>query len=175
MFNMIAHAVGSEFEEGIRGRNGSQNGYELCCVQWYSYPWSYIIRPQNKEDAEAIAEFMEKSAANGNIGYSNTIERNSYFNLLLENEFDPENITTLCACDCSSLVYCATYNVTRKVFVSNDDHTGQCPLVRHFEYYLTETCGGFDILTDEKYVTSSDHLERGDILVALGHHIAVWI
>lgn len=179
MFGMLAHATTSEYSSGSKGEHGSQNGIELCCSQWYSYPWLYVLRSKNSDDAEKIAAFMEKAVANGNIGYANTSnpdkdKRNTLFYEVLENGFKPENVNKLCSCDCSSLTYCALYNVTRKAFVSNDSWTGMSPMTRHLEYYLLTTCGGFEKLTGDAYISSSDHLKRGDILIADGH-TAVWV
>jgi hypothetical protein len=179
MFGMIAHALTSEYGTGAKGENGNQNGHELCCSQWYSFPWLFVIRPISASSAERIADFMEKAVANGNIGYANTNhfesgKRNGLFYELQNVDFKPEEIKNPCACDCSSLVYCAIYNVTRTKFISNDSWSGLCPMVRHMEYYLLTTCDGFEKVTDADINTNSALLMRGDILVA-DDHVAVWV
>lgn len=178
--NLVAQASYNEKGTATGGLQADQNGVELNARQWFSYPWDHIYRTENEEVCEKIADFMEKAVANGFIGYSQgTNERETLYNELNNNGYKVDEVNVNCSCDCSSLVYCAVYGATSIEFTTDADGNpfNYLPMVRHFEKYLLTDCAefGFEKLEGDEYISSRDNLKRGDILVALGHHIAVWI
>lgn len=203
--NLIAHATHNEFDTLILGKAGDQIGCELQARAWFSYPWDYIYRAKNIEDREKIANLVEKAVLNGFIGYdTNRNNRDTLFKNIYKNfppvdinkgseeleDMDPiyinitpvEEINTHCYTDCSSLGYCAIYQITGVPFrptldMKKESLVNICPKVIHYADYmqLDKVAALFDKLEGDEYISSSKNLLRGDILVALGHHIAIWI
>lgn len=185
--HLIAQATSNESGESLYGKHGDQRGFELNSRQWYSYPWDCVYRANTGGDRERIASFMEKAVVNGFIGYdTNKNKRDTLYDALLANGYKVDEINTNCATDCSALGFCAVYLVTgvpfptQQYYIDNPDDTEQsiakCPRVRHYEYYMESVCPDlFTKLEGASYTDSPDNLVRGDILVAWGNHIGIWI
>lgn len=176
--HLIAQANTNEILTGLYGNPGDQTGCELNSRKWYSYPWDHIYRAKNEEDREFIAKFMESAILNGFIGYDNNRnKRDTLFKLLMSNGYDITEVATPCYCDCSALGFCAIYPITGVSFSHPDPDVILCPKVRHYEEYmlLDGVVEHFDKLEGPEYTDSEENLLRGDILVALGHHIAIYI
>lgn len=182
---LIAQANANEVGETLYGAHGDQKGFELNARQWYSYPWDHIYRAKNEADREKIALFMERAVSNGFVGYdTNKNKRDTLFTALTSQNTSQEitidgmaELNENCSTDCSALGFCAVYAVTHIPFSHEDSDVNYCPRVRHYEPYMTQpnVTPFFEKLEGEEYTTSSANLLRGDILVALGHHIGVWI
>lgn len=173
--HLIAQATSNESGETLYGKHGDQRGYELNARQWYSYPWDCVYRANTEEDREKIASFMEKAVVNGFIGYdTNKDKRDTLYEILLTNGYKVDEINTNCATDCSALGFCAVYLVTQVPFSHADTDVDQCPRVRHYEEYMAAS-SKFEKLEGTAYTDSPDNLMRGDILVAWGNHIGIWI
>lgn len=180
--NLIAHATHNEDNDNIHGDPGCQSGFELQARRWYQRGWSHVYRAINPEDREKIAVFMEKAVGNGFLGYdTNRRNRDTLYQELLANGYRVEEIAKSVHCDCSSLVYCALYPVTGVEFVIDQEGVDEalvnlCPKVRHYEDYIENQCAGmFEKFSEDQHINSSDGLIRGDVMVALGAHVAVWI
>lgn len=177
---LMAHATEDETDGSYGGLSGNQTGFELHCRTWRDWPWTHVYRAVDPEVAEKIAFFMEKAVTNGFIGYdSNSNARDTLFKKLLTNGFKVDEVNDAVECDCSSLVYSALYPNTLRDFVLPDGDTSgakTCPKCRHYPVYMMETCAGmFTEYTTDEYLTSTDNLQRGDILLNPSLHIAVWI
>ena len=157
----IGHASSDENNAARGGAAGDQTGNEVKTQNWYnrSKGWSCVFRPKDSGVAEKIAKAMEQACANNNIGYDQNQRTTLYAKAKVVN-WDLSKITSKCECDCSSLI--AVCVNAANIPVSKDMYTGNQKAV------LTAT-GKFDVLTDSKYLTSSDHLKRGDILLGTGH------
>ena len=167
--HLIAHATANENREIYNGEYGDQCGFELSASRWWDFKWNRVYRPVSDEHKEMIADFMEKAVSNGYIGYdTNMTKRDTLYNNLVEIDFKVDQLNKLSLCDCSSLVYCAIYNVTRvpcdPVTESNELVS---PRIRHFEDYINKLDGVFEIIEYPEFMDSDVDLMRGDIIVSL--------
>lgn len=157
----IGNAVQDERGKSKGGKAGDQTGSEVRVQDWYnrSKKWSHVIRPLYPNEAEAIAKAMKQACDNKHIGYDQDQRTTLYFQARNYN-WDISKITTDCECDCSSLV--AVCCNAAGIQISKDMYTGN-------ELELLKATGRFEILTDDKYLTSDAYLRRGDILLGTGH------
>lgn len=159
----IGHASIDENQRANSGSAGDQTKKEVCTRSWYSKPWTSVIRPKDGNVAEKIATAMEQACANDNIGYDQ-YQRTTLYTQAKALNWDISKVTTKCECDCSSLV--AVCVNASGISVSKDIYTGN-------ELKALEATGGFTILTEAKYISRSDYLKRGDILLGKGHTAVV--
>lgn len=155
----IGHASIDENGKIAGGTAGDQTGKEVCTRDWYSKPWISVIRPNDSAVAEKIAVAMEQACANDKIGYDQN-QRTTLYNYAKAAGWDLSRITTACECDCSSLV--AVCVNAAGISVSKDIYTGN-------EQAALKATGKFTVLTGSDYVSKSNNLKRGDILLASGH------
>lgn len=160
---MIGHAGSNEWGTTHGGVPGDQTGTEVYIRTWYSRPWNLMFRPKDIKVAEKIAVAMEQACANDNIGY-NQNNRVSLYNAAKAKNWDLSKITTKVDTDCSALV--AVCCNAAGLNVSKDNWTG-------VQKQNLMNTGAFILYTDSKYLTQSDYLKRGDILLYEGHHTAV--
>ena len=146
-------------EPGDQGYKGKE---EVRISPYYAQndvgkAWSWILRARDPIMAENIAYNMELIVANNNVGYSQK-HRTDMYRSILANGGD---ITKARGdSDCSAGVCAATALAGGKV--SPNLATGG--MLKAFK-----ASGQFDVLTDAKYIQSSDYLRRGDILLRIGH------
>lgn len=145
------------------GKPGDNTGKEVVIGNWYNEGWNVVLRPKDSAVAEKIAAATEQACLNDAIGY-NQGNRTTLYKEAVQHDFKLNEIKNLCECDCSSLVSVCV-NAAR-VKVSKDIYTG------NMVNALLAT-GTFEKLTEQKYLSSSDYLQRGDILVHEGSHTAV--
>lgn len=94
-------------------------------------------------------------------------DRYTYWTLLVKANYDPSKIAKPCETDCSGGVIA---DVRAAGFLMN------IPALRNITSTYTKNmrsgfkAAGFIVLTDSKYLTSSDYLLRGDILLNDDHH-----
>ena len=159
----IGHASGDERGKASGGSAGDQTRKEVCTRNWYSKPWTSVIRPKDSSVAEKIAKAMEQACANDKIGYDQG-QRTTLYTKAKEAGWDLSKITSKCECDCSSLV--AVCVNAAGIALSKDIYTGN-------EKAALSGTGGFEVLTASKYTGSSSNLKRGDILLGNGHTAVV--
>ena len=155
----IGHASIDENRMAKGGSAGDQTQKEVCTRAWYNHPWTSVIRPKNDVIAEKIAKAMEQACANDKIGYDQS-QRTTLYTQAKENNWDLSKISSVCECDCSSLV--AVCVNAAGISVSKDIYTGN-------QQSALKSTRKFDIYTDAKYIGNSDYLKRGDILLGSGH------
>lgn len=163
----IGHASIDENGKAKSGSAGDQTGKEVCIRNWYlnSKGW-VVLRCNDAEKREKIAEAMEKACKNDQIGYDQN-QRNSLFDNVKNNGFDPSKTTKKVETDCSALVrVCIAY-------AYGSDKAGNIRTVSE-PSTLVKT-GLFTKYTSDKYCKSSDYLMRGDILCTpvSGHTVVV--
>lgn len=140
-------------------------GKEVSTQAWYlhSKGW-YVYRAKDPAVRKRIAEAMEKACANNDIGYSQPT-RNTLYNDIRDNGFDPSKTTKKVNTDCSALVRvcCAYAGVMLGDFITSNEGAA---LVKS---------GKFEKLTADKYCKQADYLMRGDILCTRtkGHTVVV--
>ena len=166
---MIGHACKNENGTFQQGQAGDQTKVEVYIRSWYNRPWNVVLRAKNKETREKIAQAMEMACKNDMIGYSQNT-RNTLWNDVKNNHFNPSKTTKAVNTDCSALVcVCCAYAgiLTRYLQIGNNSLTTST-----LKKYLLSS-GAFDAITDKEYLISDKYLLRGDILLYEGHHTAV--
>lgn len=152
---LIGNAVCDENGKAKGGKPGNQTGRELRIQNWYLNKKGWrVFRAKSSDVAESVAWDCEAACKNMAIGY-NQSKRNTLYTAAKPLGFNCAEVTTLCECDCSSLVRVCLLYAGVKV---NDFNTAS------EAKRLLET-GQFDELTEAKYTDKSDYLKRGDILV----------
>ena len=161
---LIGHA--SIDENGtIQGKkDGDQTGKEVCTRNWYNKPWGALLRPLSTDIAEKSAKACEAACANPAYGYSQP-KRNTGHTEAKKVGYKIEDVTKPCGTDCSALMtLCAIAGG-----VSELEYTGNAPTTSTMCNAFVKT-GKYEKLTDKKYLTSDEYLQRGDILVSPGSH-----
>ena len=163
----IGHARIDENGKLMYGSAGDQTGKEVVISDYYVHPKKWVLLRCNDIDRrEKIAEAMEKACKNNQIGYDQN-QRDTLFNNVKDKGFDPSKTTKKVECDCSALTrVCIAYAYGKDV--SGNMRTANLPTT------LVKT-GLFTKYTSSKYCKSSDYLRRGDILCTpvSGHVVVV--
>lgn len=163
---IIGSARSDERGRVTGGKAGDQKGgLEVSTQAYYVHKKGWVvIRATSDSVRKKIAAAMKAACANNNIGY-NQDYRNSLYNAVKSNGFDPAKCKTKVNTDCSALVrVCVNYAGIRV----GDFNTES-------EISTLKATGAFDILRDSKYCSRSDYLKAGDILVTKtkGHTVVV--
>lgn len=159
----IGHARIDENGKAYNGKAGDQNKKEVMESNWYNGSWIAVFRPKDASVAEKIAKTCEQACANNHIGYDQH-QRTTLFVEAKNKNWDLSKITKDVETDCSALVSVCIN--AAGITISKDMWTGN-------EESLIKKTGKFDILKENKYLTSSDYLKRGDILLKSGHTVIV--
>ncbi len=163
----IGHASLGESGKVKNGAAGDQTGKEVFIRNWYLHSKGWVVlRCKDADKRDKIAKAMEKACANNQIGYDQN-QRDTLFNNVKSNGFDPSKTTKKVETDCSALVrVCIAYAYGKDV--AGNIRTVTEPNL------LTKT-GLFTKYTESKYCKSSDYLMRGDILCTpvSGHTVIV--
>lgn len=168
----IAHASCDENRNTKNGQAGNQNGREVCVRTWYNKPWTVCLRHPDRKVREQIADIAEMLATppvNSLIGYDQN-ERNSLHNVAKSCKYDIVefiNAHELCETDCSAFVTCVCLFAGLKQL----EYSGNAPTTSTMK--ATFKKAGFNVLTDEKYVSMTDYLSKGDILLKPSAHTAI--
>ena len=160
---VIIGQAGLDEHGNITGGQAGDQGHEVDTRDWWSMGWTQCVRPKTEALANKIAANMEAACKNNYIGYDQN-ERLSLFRAAQKVDFNISRITTPCECDCSSLV--AVCVIASGVSVNPELYTGN-------EVNALKNTGKFDVLSDRKYLDSSDYLKRGDILVKQYSHTVI--
>jgi hypothetical protein len=155
----IGNASIDEHGKATGGRAGDQTGKEVGIRDWYNRPWNTVLRAEKTADANKIAKAMKQACNNKNIGYDQN-QRTTLFERAKNNNFDISKVSAKCETDCSALV--AVCINAAGIKVSKDIYTGNMVAA------ITAT-KAFKKLTADKYLTTDEHLKKGDILVCNGH------
>lgn len=156
---LIGHASIDENGRATGGVAGDQTGKELCIRSWYNKPWIEVFRPISGTNAEAIASAMEAACNNDHIGY-NQFDRKSLYEAAKKVNFDLNKITIDCNTDGSALI---------AVCVNAANIPVSAVMTTASEEKILSRTAAFQILRSKEYLTSSQYLKRGDILLANGH------
>ena len=168
----IAHASIDENRNTKNGQAGNQNGREVCVRTWYNKPWTVCLRHPDRYVREQIADIAEMLATppvNSLIGYDQN-ERNSLHNVAKSCKYDIMefiNAHELCETDCSAFVTCVCLFAGLKQL----EYSGNAPTTSTMK--ATFKKAGFNVLTDEKYVSMTDYLSKGDILLKPSGHTVI--
>lgn len=165
----IAHASKDENNSAKNGKSGDQTGKEVCVRSWYSKPWTVLLRYPDRSVRQRIAEIAEILANDNLIGYDQK-ERNTLHDVLKACDYDlntfflrGQKVET----DCSAFVTC----VCIAAGIKGLEYAGNAPTTSTMKSVFKKS--GFEVLTDEKYVTKSDYLSEGDILLKPASHTVI--
>ena len=166
---MIAHASIDENGKARNGKAADQTGKEVCIRSWYNKPWNCVIRFTDASMREKIARCMENAANNNHIGYDQN-QRNTLLTKARKYNYDVSKVNEDCETDCSALVSvaCMYAGIPESALTLN----GNCATTRTLRPIL-KASGEVEIYTTPLYVSKSDKLMRGDILLKEGAHVAV--
>jgi hypothetical protein len=162
----IGHA--SIGEDGAKNNKaGDQTNKEVCTRSWYKSSWHTVLRPIDPEVAEKMAIACEAGCANKNVGYDQW-NRNTLHAQAEAVGWDLSKITVPCECDCSSFMTVDAECAGVAIPYNNGNAPTTSTMVSAFK-----STGEFEVLVDNKYLTSDEYLKRGDVLVKSGHTVMV--
>lgn len=162
----ISHASIDENGSIKGGKAGDQTGKEVKISNWYKSNWDFVARPKKREIADRMVKEAIAGANNPNIGYDQG-ERNDLLAEAKKVGYDLSKITTPCEADCSSFVSVCVLAAGVKI-----PYSSNLPTTSNLRAKLKAT-GEFDILTDSKYLNSSDHLVAGDVICRERGHVVI--
>lgn len=165
---LIGHASIDENRKTAGGMAGDQTGKELCIRNWYSNGWTVLLRCTDDNKRALLAINCERACMNNCIGYDQS-QRNTFRTQAYLNSFDIDAIKTPCECDCSSLIAVCAECSGIKIPYTNGTNA---PTTSTMRKAFTST-GLFEAYTDSKYLTKTNYLQRGDILVKEGSHVVM--
>lgn len=162
----IGHASKDERGKINSGKAGDQTGKEVCTRDWYAGGWTVLLRPKSSTVAEKMAKACEAGCANSKIGYDQ-YQRNALRTKAKAAGWNLSKIAAACECDCSSfMTVCAE---AAGVKMDGTYTRGNAPTTSTMRAKFKAT-GAFEVLTASKYLSGSDYLKRGDVLVKEGSH-----
>jgi hypothetical protein len=152
------------------GQAGDQTGEEYHIIDWYNRPWNCVLRWPNKDEANLAADMATQAANNDLVGY-NQDDRISFYNHLKASDWRPEQITVPCNADCSAASNAIWIGVGNRCNVESLECLNKELCTGEMKEAYSDA--GFEVLTDERYLNSSDYLLPGDVLLYEGHHTAI--
>lgn len=162
----IGHASIDERGNASGGAAGDQTGKEICIRNWYSKGWVVLLRAKDPAVGKKIAESCIAACNNENLGYDQG-GRNTGLQEAKKVGWDFSRITAKAEFDCSSLASACVEAAGVSVWDG-----GNAPTTRTLEKVLTAT-GAFEALRTAKYLSGTDYLLEGDILLKPGFHVVV--
>lgn len=167
-YNKISNCGHDEYGRYSGGKAGDQTGTQWHIISFYKRPWSCVLRHPDQKVRQKIAELGIKAAKNNNIGYDQG-QRSTYQNYLFKANYDPSKITVKCETDCSAGVIAHTKAVG---YLLNNSKLKSISATYTGNMRAAFRAAGFQVLTNSKYLTSSDYLMPGDILLNDRYHVA---
>lgn len=168
----IAHASIDENRHISGGEAGNQTGKEVCIRQWYNKPWTVLLRYPDRQVRERIATIAETLASppvNKLIGYDQS-GRNSLHAEAKRHNYsilDFINSNKACETDCSAFVTC----VCLFAGIKQLEYTDNAPTTSSMKSVFKKA--GFEVITDNKYVSGTNYLSKGDILLKPSGHTVI--
>lgn len=167
---MISNCGHDERGKYTGGQAGDQTGQEWAVIPWYNRPWNVVLRHNDWEVREKIADLAKKAAENNHIGYDQG-ERYTFWENLKTVGYDPSKITRYCETDCSAGVAAIVKAVGYLLNVESLKNVSIYCYTGNLKAALKKA--GFEVLTAQKYLTSDKNLLPGDVLLYEGHHTAI--
>ena len=167
---MISNCGHDERGKYTGGQAGDQTGQEWAVIPWYNRPWNVVLRHNDWKVREKIAELAKKAAENNHIGYDQG-DRYTFWEDLKAVGYDPSKITRYCETDCSAGVAAIVKAVGYLLNVENLKNVSIYCYTGNLKAALKKA--GFEVLNDQKYLTSDKYLLPGDVLLYEGHHTAI--
>jgi hypothetical protein len=158
----IGHSSKDENGKISGGVAGDQTGKEVCIRNWYNGEWDFVARFKDRSKAEKAAQACEDACGNPNVGYDQ-FQRNSLRAEAKRVNYQLDKIGMPCESDCSAFMGVCVEAAGIRLPEGNGPTTGTLRRV-------LEATGEFEILTDAKYLTSDQYIQRADILCNEGVH-----
>lgn len=146
-------------------RHGDQTGKEVCVAEWYSKPWTYLLRFENQIAMDSVINIALKLAESNLVGYDQS-KRNTLYAELKKHSFDVDSYIrsgVKTSADCSSFVYacCACLFVN----IRCDSNAPTTSTMRAFYSRYK-----FTVYDNSEYVNNVNNLRNGDILLKPNSH-----
>ena len=170
MATKISNCGSNENGKTTGGKAGDQTGKEYRVISWYSRPWKCVLRFPDPKVGEEIARISEAAAKNDNVGYCQT-HRRTYHDALKAANWNPAAIKKPVETDCSASTLANIIAAWHKCGIAALKQINPDGYTGNMRAALKKA--GFTVLTDSKYLTSSDYLLPGDILLNDNAHAAV--
>ena len=170
MATKISNCGSNENGKTTGGKAGDQTGKEYRVISWYSRPWKCVLRYSDPKVGEEIARISEAAAKNDNSGYCQT-HRRTYHDALKAANWNPAAIKTPVEADCSASTLANIIAAGHKCGIAALKQVNPDGYTGNMRAALKKA--GFTVLTDSKYLSSSDYLLPGDILLNDNAHAAV--
>lgn len=167
---MISNCGHDERGKYSGGKPGDQTGKEYAIIAWYNRPWSCVLRHPDVKVGIQIAKNAAAAAQNELIGYDQG-QRNTYYMHLKSSEWDPAKVTVACEADCSSSTAANIIAAGYKLCIKKLQRINPSVTTSGMRSELKKA--GFEVLTDKKYLLSDAYLQKGDVLLYDGHHVAI--
>lgn len=151
------------------GKAGDQTGKEWAVINWYSRPWTHVLRHPDANVRKMIASMAKAAAKNDMIGYDQS-QRYTFWERLKASNYDPAQITTACEADCSAGVAAIVKGTGYRLGIQKLKDVSIYLYTGNIRSALK--AAEFTVLTDSKYLTSDAYLLEGDILLCENHHVA---
>lgn len=151
------------------GQARDQTGKEWAIRPWSVYRtggWNCVLRHPDPQVRNMIMDMAIQAANNDAIGYDQ-LQRETFWYELQKVNYIPANITADCEADCSSGVCAIVKGVGYRL---NRPELQSIPITS--TYYMRDIFAkaGFQVLTDPMYLTTSDNLVCGDVMLSDQHH-----
>ena len=169
MATKISNCGSNENGKTTGGKAGDQTGKEYRVISWYSRPWKCVLRFPDPKVGEEIARISEAAAKNDNVGYCQT-HRRTYHDALKAANWNPAAIKKPVETDCSASTLANIIAAGHKCGIAALKQINPDGYTGNMRAALKKA--GFTVLTDSKYLTSSDYLLPGDILLNDNAHAA---
>lgn len=167
---MISNCGHDERGKYTGGQAGDQTGQEWAVIPWYNRPWNVVLRHNKNAVREWIARLAKAAAENDHIGYDQG-DRYTFWENLKKVNYDPARIVKNCETDCSAGVAAIIKAVGYLLDIESLKSVSIYCYTGNLKAALKKA--GFEILADQKYLTSDKYLLPGDVLLYEGHHTAI--
>ena len=170
----IVHASCDENGKAHGGLAGDQTGKEVCIRSWYNGNWNVVLRARDRNVAAKMVKFCTDCAKSNMVGYDQ-MERNSLRAAAKNANYDGSNLKVKCETDCSAFMTVAAEAAginMDNAYTNIGNGVMNAPVTQNMRTKFSNT-GAFIVLTASKYLTSSNYLLSGDILVRESGHTAM--
>lgn len=170
MSTVIYHAAKDENGNYHGGKAGDQTGVEVYARSWYNRPWTAAYEPPTAAIGNKVAAAAKAGANNENIGYDQ-YQRNTLMTEAEKVNFDLSKIATPCETDCSefgTVTAIAGGGATKTQMMKGATNAPTSSTIG-----ARLIAAGWKEHKESKFLTTSDNIGPGWILVYSGHHVAV--
>lgn len=161
----ICHSSIDENGKASGGQPGDQTQKQVCERDWYNGSWNAVLRCNDEDIAMKAATAAKKLVECDLVGYDQS-SRNTLYQQLKKNNWSLDNYIksgVKTESDCSSFIY-ACYSLYLPNIRSDSNAPTTSIMQEKYKSF------GFKIFTSSDYLTQSNYLKIGDILVKAGKH-----